>query len=82
VRVRLARWGNSLGIRIPEDIAQRLGLVEGVEVDVDFLLDRIVVSRVQSHQRYALKDLLVGMTRDAMHKAYDWDHDRGHESVG
>jgi antitoxin MazE len=71
----LARWGKSLGVRIPKNIVRRLGLVEGAEVDIDVDVDRVIISRVQPRPRYALKDLLVGMTRDAMHKAYDWDPD-------
>ena len=35
MQVRVARWGNSLGLRIPIDIAQRAGLREGARVDVE-----------------------------------------------
>jgi antitoxin component of MazEF toxin-antitoxin module len=32
MQARLARWGNSLGVRIPKDIALKIGLVEGMHV--------------------------------------------------
>jgi len=35
MQVRVARWGNSLGLRIPKDIALRAGLREGTRVDVE-----------------------------------------------
>jgi antitoxin component of MazEF toxin-antitoxin module len=35
MQVALARWGNSLGILIPKDIATRLGLREGERVDIE-----------------------------------------------
>ena len=35
MQVQVARWGNSLGLRIPKDIAQRAGLRKGARVDVE-----------------------------------------------
>lgn len=32
--MKVAKWGNSLAIRIPADVAHALGLKEGDEVDV------------------------------------------------
>jgi antitoxin MazE len=55
MQVRVARWGNSLGLRIPKDIAQRAGLREGARVDVDVEGDRIVVS--PARPRYVLTEL-------------------------
>jgi len=42
MQVQVARWGNSLGLRIPKDIALRAGLREGVRVDVEAEGDRII----------------------------------------
>jgi antitoxin MazE len=65
MQVSISRWGNSLGLRIPKDIAGRVGLSEGDRVDIEAIGDQIVVSRPRP--RYRLEDLLVGMTPDAMH---------------
>ncbi len=35
MQVRIARWGNSLGLSIPKDIASRAGLCEGARVEVE-----------------------------------------------
>lgn len=79
MQVHLSRWGNSLGLRIPKDLAQRLGLADGARVDVEADGNRIVISVAQP--RYRLENLLVGMTPDAMHEAFDWGRDAGREII-
>lgn len=34
MRVKIAEWGNSLGLRVPKAVADQLGLKAGSEVDV------------------------------------------------
>jgi antitoxin MazE len=75
----VARWGNSLGLRIPKDIARRAGLREGARVDVEAEGDRIIIS--PARPRYVLADLLKGMTPEAMRQAFDWGPDKGREIV-
>jgi antitoxin MazE len=79
VQARIAKWGNSLGLRIPKNITTRLGLAEGVEVRIEIEGDRVVIS--PRRPQYKLKELLVGMTPKAMHDAFDWGPDVGRESV-
>jgi antitoxin MazE len=79
MQVQVARWGNSLGLRIPKDVAQRAGLRAGTRVDVEAEGDRIIISRARP--RYVLTDLLKGMTPEAMRQAFDWGPDRGREMV-
>ena len=35
MQVQVSRWGNSLGLRIPKDVASRAGLREGARVEVE-----------------------------------------------
>jgi antitoxin MazE len=79
MQVQVARWGNSLGLRIPKDVAQRVGLREGARVDVEVEGDRIVVS--PARPRYVLAELLKGMTPQAMREAFDWGPNKGREIV-
>jgi antitoxin MazE len=79
VKTRIARWGNSLGVRIPSDIAGKVGLADGATVEIEAKGDRVVISPAQP--RYKLEDLLVGMTPKEMRKAFDWGPDRGREVV-
>jgi antitoxin MazE len=79
MQVRVARWGNSLGLRIPKDVALRAGLREGSRVDIEMQGDRIVIS--PARPRYVLAEMLQGMTPEAMRQAFDWGPDRGREIV-
>ena len=79
MQVMVARWGNSLGLRIPKDIATRTGLCEGARVEVVAEGDRIVIT--PARPRYVLADLLQGMTPEAMREAFDWGPDKGREIV-
>jgi len=38
--MQVSKWGNSLAIRIPADVARTLGLKEGDELDVEATSDR------------------------------------------
>jgi len=79
MQVQVARWGNSLGLRIPKDIAGRAGLCEGARVEVEAEGDRIIIT--PARRRYVLADLLKGMTPEAMREAFDWGPDKGREIV-
>jgi antitoxin MazE len=79
MKARIARWGNSLGVRIPSDIAGRVGLTDGATVEIEARGDRVVIS--PTRPRYKLEELLDGMTPKEMHKAFDWGQDRGREIV-
>jgi antitoxin MazE len=79
MQITASRWGNSLGVRIPKDIAERVGLSAGDSVDVEAKGDQIVISL--RRPRYRLADLLEGVTPDAMREAFDWGRDIGREIV-
>ncbi len=79
MEVQLSRWGNSLGIRIPKDIAGRVGFTEGTRVDMTAVDGRIVIA--PTRPRYRLTDLLVNMTPQAVRGAFNWGDDVGHERV-
>ncbi len=79
MQVQVSRWGNSLGLRIPKDIAIRTGLREGARVDIEADGDRIIIAPAQP--RYVLAELLKGMTPQAMREAFDWGPDKGREIV-
>jgi antitoxin MazE len=79
MQIQLSKWGNSLGIRIPKDVAMKLGLSENSRVDLSVEGDRIMIS--PGRPVYALEELLVGMTPEAMRDAYDWGPDAGRENI-
>jgi len=79
MQVQVARWGNSLGLRIPKDIASRTGLREGTRLEVAAEGGRIIITLARP--RYVLSDLLKGMTPQAMREAFDWGPEKGREIV-
>jgi antitoxin MazE len=79
MQVQIARWGNSLGLRVPKEIAVRLGLKEGARVDINTRGKQILIS--VARPIYELDELLEGMTPEAIREAFDWGEDRGREIV-
>lgn len=79
MQVNIAKWGNSLGLRIPKDIAEQAGLHAGSRVEIKAADGRVTISPAKP--RYVLADLLQGMTPEAMHEAFDWGPDVGREIV-
>ncbi len=78
IRVQIAKWGNSLGLRVPKDIAAQAGLTEGSRVDVEARADGSVVIR-KAQRRYTLEELVAGMTPDKAHPPLIDDEPRGSE---
>ena len=61
VQLRITKWGNSLGLRVPQDVAARAGLTEGARVDIEGFADgRIVIT--PSRRRFTIEELVAGMT--------------------
>jgi antitoxin MazE len=77
--VQVTKWGNSLGVRVPKEIAKRVGLSDGQQVEIAAEGDHIVIRT--GRPAYDLATLLVGMTPKAMHAAFDWGPDKGREAI-
>lgn len=41
--IEIKKWGNSLGLRIPRDIARTMGLEEGSEVSLELNGNQLVI---------------------------------------
>lgn len=78
MRVQVARWGNSLALRIPAPFARDLQVEEGSEVDLALAHGRLVVTPVAP--RYDLETLLAAITPRNLHGEADWGGPRGHEA--
>lgn len=79
MRTVLDRWGNSLGVRLPKGIAESAGLQIGDAVDVAFQDGTITIKHARP--RYALAELLEGMTPDTVHPEVDWGEPVGAETL-
>ena len=81
--ITVGRWGKSLALRVPGDIASETGLREGERVEIEARDGDIVIRRVAPH--FTLEELFAGKSaeewRDAYAGAYDWGPDVGREIV-
>jgi antitoxin MazE len=60
MKAKIAKWGNSLAVRLPKPLAEDLGLVPGREVDVGREGTRLTIETAPSRKipYYRLEDLL------------------------
>lgn len=80
----VGRWGRSLAIRLPLEVAGKLSLSEGTVVELDERENEIVVRRRESP--LTLDDLFRGKSPEQWREIYrdhvvDWGPDVGREVV-
>ena len=75
VTQKVSMWDNSLGVRLPEAIAQEVGLKEGTIVYISTEGNKIILSPTKP--KYSLDELLKEATPEMQHDELDWG-----ESVG
>ena len=71
------KWGNSLGLRIPQPVASKIGLTAGTVVSIEVVNNTIVVSPIK--KKYSLDELLEGVTPELIGGEYDWGTPIGKE---
>ena len=74
---KLTSWGNSLGVRLPQVLAQQVGFTEGVLISISVEDDKIILS--PSKPKYSLDELLANATPDMQHDEIDWGEPTGEE---
>ena len=67
---QIAKWGNSLGLRLPKSVAREARLDDGDVVSVSVKDGAIVVR--PARPTYSLDDLGARITRRNRHQEADW----------
>jgi antitoxin MazE len=75
----VSKWGNSLAVRIPQAIVKEVRLAEGDRLLLDLASDGSIVLR-SARRRYALRQLVSGITPKNRHSETDWGTPAGQES--
>lgn len=75
---KTAQWGNSIGVRIPRDLAKRVGISVNSTVEIDEADNGIVIKPV-GKKEYSLKELVNGITRQNRHHEVDFGRPVGKE---
>jgi antitoxin MazE len=79
MKVKLARWGNSLAVRIPSPVAEEAQLREGISVDITAVPDgglRLTPLRGS----LTIEELVAEITDDNRHDETDWGEPVGNEA--
>lgn len=66
---KITAWGNSLGIRLPQEALRELGLSDGGIVDVVVEHNKIILLPIK--EEYTLEKLLENITPDMQHDEID-----------
>lgn len=77
MQAKLAKWGNSLAVRIPGAAVRELALVEGNEVQMTVDRDRLILRALPP--RHSLGALVSAITPENVHGQTDWGVSEGRE---
>ena len=66
----IAKWGNSLAIRIPQNLAKEINLAEGSEVKLVLIDGKLTIEPI-TRRRYSLEELIEAMTPENVHTEID-----------
>jgi antitoxin MazE len=77
MEVKVQKWGNSLGVRIPKSYAEDIDIDQGSLIDISKEKDRIVIKPIRKKEK--LSDLLSKITKDNFHKEIDTGDNIGNE---
>ena len=77
MEARLQRWGNSDGIRIPKSILKSLGLKTNDKVNLDYLDDKIIISKPK--KKISLEEKFANYKGENLAKEFEWDNPKGKE---
>jgi antitoxin MazE len=75
---QIAKWGNSLGLRLPKSVAQEAQIGEGDRVEVSVRNGAIMIR--PSRPTYSVEDLVSKITVKNRHGEPDWGAPRGGEA--
>ncbi|MDJ0572203.1 MAG: AbrB/MazE/SpoVT family DNA-binding domain-containing protein [Pleurocapsa sp. MO_192.B19] len=73
----VAKWGNSLAIRIPKNIAEQVNLQPGEAITIEVVDNNIIIT--PQNQKYTLEELLEGASAQDFNGEYDWGEPVGEE---
>jgi antitoxin MazE len=78
-KAQLAKWGNSLAVRIPKAVAEQTHLQEGDSIMIEAVQGHIELRPAESIP--TLEELVAQITPENRHEETDWGPDVGKEIV-
>jgi antitoxin MazE len=88
MKAKIARWGNSLAVRLPAEVVRDFGLREGQIVELTPNKPKIEIATERQYVNgipvYTMEELIAEMDRlgpEAVPETVDWGPDRGSEII-
>lgn len=78
MEVRLQKWGNSDGIRIPSSILKTLGIKTNDKIDLKCEDDKIIISKPKK-EKISLEEKFKNYNGENLAKDFVWDEPKGRE---
>jgi len=78
METNIQQWGNSLGVRLPKDIAQKHSFGVGSRVRITDTKTGVVINLVPK-KKASLSEMLKDVTDENMHTDVDWGESVGKE---
>lgn len=66
----IAKWGNSLAVRIPQHLAKETNLTEGSQVQLVLIDGKLTIEPI-TRRRYSLEELIEAITPENLHTEID-----------
>jgi antitoxin MazE len=76
MKTAIKKWGNSLGVRIPKTISEKLDLFDGTDVELILTEDGILI---QKPKKETLEDVLNRISESNKHSETDFGDAQGEE---
>lgn len=77
MEIKIQKWGNSDGIRIPSTYLKSLDLKTNDKVNIEQIEDKIIITK--SKKKVSLKELFKNYNGDNLALEFSWDEARGKE---
>ncbi len=75
----IRKWGNSLGLRIPRNLAKDVQVEEGSSVQIRVGKGRLVVTPIK-RKEYSLEELVAGIKPSNLHEEIEFGAPIGREA--
>jgi antitoxin MazE len=77
--VKIQKWGNSLGIRIPKNVLDELGWKDNEELDIRVSNGKLIIERANIFKRKNIFELFAENEGEYESIEIDWGHSSGKE---
>ena len=79
MQVKFAKWGNSLGVRIPAAFAGEVGAIENGAAELTVVSGKLVLEPIEEVPVFDLDELVSKITDENRHPEVPSGHARGNE---